>query len=40
MASTKVKPLYLIIRNPSGYAEESNGDKYLILIITDGKKTR
>ena len=32
-----VNPLYFIIDKAEGYAEESNGNKYLTLISTDKK---
>ena len=33
-----VNPLYLIINNISGNIEESDGNKYLILVPTDESK--
>ena len=32
-----VKPLHQIINNANGFAEESNKNKYLTLIISDSK---
>ena len=35
-----VKPLYFIINNANGCIEESNGYKYLTLVLTDESKDK
>ena len=35
MSVNSVIPLYLIINEINGYIEESNGNKYLMLVSTD-----
>ena len=35
-----VKPLYFIICNINGYIEESNGNKYLTLVLADESKDK
>ena len=37
MTPNNVKPLHQIINNANRYAEESNKNKYLTLIISDSK---
>ena len=35
MTPISLKPSHLIINNTNGYIEESNGNRYLILVLTD-----
>ena len=35
-----VNPLYLIVNKVSGYVEENNGNKYLMLVPTNESKER
>lgn len=36
--TNSLNPLYLIIDEVNGYIEESDGNKYLMLVLTDEKK--
>ena len=38
MTPNRVNPLSLIISKIKGYIEESNGNKYLVLLLTDKSK--
>ena len=36
--ANSLNPLYLLIDEVNGYIEESNGNKYLMLVLTDENK--
>lgn len=36
--ANSLNPLYLIIGEVNGYIEESNGNKHLMLVLTDENK--